>query len=223
MDLALLLSALALGLAGVPHCAAMCAAPCAALTGVNGASSWAFHGTRTVSYAAAGAAAAGSVGALAALAQWTPMLKPVWTLLHAAVFVLGLWMLWQGRQPVWLESLGRGSRRAGGWQVVRGPARAGLAGSLWVAWPCGLLQSALLLAALANEPAGGALVMAGFAAVTAAGLMLGPGLWAWLGGGAVAARAQVWGVRLAGGMLAAASGWALTHGVWARVAAYCFG
>lgn len=225
MDVALLLSALALGLAGVPHCAAMCAAPCAALTGkgLHGASTWAFHGARMLSYAVAGAIAAGSVGALAGLAQWTPMLKPVWTLLHAAVFVLGLWMLWQGRQPVWLESLGRGSARAQGWQVVRGPAKAGLAGSLWVAWPCGLLQSALLLAALANGPAGGALVMAGFAAVTAAGLMLGPGLWAWLGGGAVAARAQVWGVRLAGAMLAAASGWALTHGVWARVAAWCFG
>lgn len=225
MDFALLLSALALGLAGVPHCAAMCAAPCAAVTGrgLGGAAPWAFHGARLLSYAVAGAVAAGSVGALAALAQWAPALKPVWTLLHAAVFVLGLWMLWQGRQPVWLESLGRGSLRAGGWQVVHGPGKAGLAGLLWVAWPCGLLQSALLLAALANGPAGGALVMAGFAAVSAAGLMLGPGLWAWLGGGAVAARAQVWGVRIAGAMLAAGAGWALTHGVWSQVAAYCFG
>lgn len=225
MDLALLLSALALGLAGLPHCAAMCAAPCAALTGrgMRGASPWAFHGMRMLSYAAAGAVAAGSVGALAALAQWTPMLKPVWTLLHAAVFVLGAWMLWQGRQPVWLESLGRGTARADGWQAVRGPVKAGLAGSLWVAWPCGLLQSALLLAALANRPAGGALVMAGFAAVTTAGLVLGPVLWSWIGGGAMAARVQVWGVRLAGATLAAASGWALTHGVWASVAAYCFG
>jgi sulfite exporter TauE/SafE len=224
MDFALLLSALALGLAGVPHCAAMCAAPCAAVTGrgLGGATPWAFHGARLLSYALAGAVAAGSVGALAAVAQWAPVLKPVWTLLHAAVFVLGLWMLWQGRQPVWLESLGRGSLRAGGWQVVRGPGKAGLAGLLWVAWPCGLLQSALLLAALANGPAGGALVMAGFATVTAAGLMLGPGLWAWMGGGAVAARAEVWGVRIAGAMLVAASGWALTHGLWARVAAYCF-
>ena len=61
-----------------------------------------------------------------------------------------------------------------------------------------------------------------FAAVTTAGLVLGPALWSWIGGGAVAARTQVWGVRLAGVTLAAASGWALTHGVWASVAAYCF-
>jgi sulfite exporter TauE/SafE len=95
------------------------------------------------------------------------VLRPVWTLLHAAAFVLGLWMLWQGRQPVWLESLGRGSARAAGpaagWQRVHGPVKAGAAGLAWAAWPCGLLQSALVLAALANGPAGGALVMTGFA------------------------------------------------------------
>lgn len=227
MEFALLLSALALGLAGLPHCAAMCAAPCAALTGpgFKGPAPWAFHGARVLSYALAGAVAAASVGTLAALAEWSPMLRPLWTLLHAAAFALGIWMLWQGRQPIWLESLGRGSARAAGpaegWQRIRGPARAGLAGGLWVAWPCGLLQSALLLSALANTPAGGAMVMGGFAAVTAAGLVVGPGLWAWFGGGAVAERASVWGARLAGGMLAAASGWALTHGLWMRFLDYC--
>jgi hypothetical protein len=229
MEFALLLSALALGLAGVPHCTAMCAAPCAAVTGrgFGGATPWVFHGARVISYALAGAVAAGSVGALAALAQWSPMLRPLWTLLHAAAFTLGIWMLWQGRQPVWLESLGRGSARAAGpaagWQRMRGPVKAGIAGGLWVAWPCGLLQSALLLAAMANGPAGGALVMGGFAAVTAAGLIVGPGLWAWFGGGAMTARTAAWAIRLSGAMLAAASGWALTHGLWARVAAYCFG
>jgi uncharacterized protein len=229
MEFALLLSALALALAGVPHCAAMCAAPCAAVTGrgVTGPAAWAFHGARVLSYALAGAVAAGSVGALAALAQWSPLLRPVWTLLHASAFVLGLWMLWQGRQPVWLESLGRGSARAAGpaagWQRMRGPLKAGTAGLAWVAWPCGLLQSALVLAALANGPAGGALVMAGFAAVTAAGLMVGPALWSWIGGGAVATRAAGWAVRLSGAMIAAAAGFALTHGIWAEVAAWCFG
>lgn len=227
MEFALLFSALALALAGVPHCAAMCAAPCAALVGREpvGPAAWTFHGARVLSYAVAGAVAAGSMGALAALAQWTPLLRPVWTLLHAAAFVLGLWMLWQGRQPVWLESLGRGSRRAAGadatWQRMQGPVRAGTAGLAWVAWPCGLLQSALLLAALANGPAGGAMVMAGFAMVTAAGLMVGPALWAWFGGAAVAARASTWAVRLSGAMIAGAAGFALTHGIWAEVAAWC--
>lgn len=227
MEFALLLSALALGLAGVPHCVAMCAAPCAAVTGrgVSGPAAWAFHGGRALSYALAGALAAGSVQALGALMAWTPLLRPVWTLLHAAALVLGLWMLWQGRQPVWLESLGRGSARAAGpaagWQGVRGPARAGAAGLAWVAWPCGLLQSALVLAALANGPAGGALVMAGFAAVTAAGLMVGPALWSWFGGGAVAARVSVWAVRASGAMIAAAAGFALTHSSWAEFVAWC--
>jgi sulfite exporter TauE/SafE len=229
MDLALLFSALALALAGVPHCTAMCAAPCAAAVGGpaqgQGARMWAFHGARILAYAAAGAVAASSVGALARLAEWSPVLRPLWTLLHALALALGLWLLWHGRQPAWLESLGRGSHRAAapaaGWQRVKGPIRSGVAGSLWVAWPCGLLQSALLLAALANGAAAGALVMGGFAVVTATGLVLGPGLWAWLGGGAVAARAAVWGVRLAGASLVAASGWALSHGLWQRVAAYC--
>lgn len=229
MEWALLLSAMALGLAGIPHCAAMCAAPCAALTGGRalGPAAWAFHGARLASYALAGAVAAASVGALAALAQWSPVLRPVWSLLHAAALMLGLWMLWHGRQPLWLESLGRGSDRAagpaGGWQRMRAPVRAGAAGSLWVAWPCGLLQSALLLAALANGAAGGALVMGGFAVVTAAGLWVGPALWGWLGGGAVAAGVAAWAVRLSGAVLAAAAGWALTHGQWTRLAAYCFG
>jgi uncharacterized protein len=247
VEFALLLSALGLALAGIPHCTAMCAAPCAAVVGgrVGGPWAWAFHGARVLSYAVAGAVAAGSVGALAALAQWSPMLRPVWTLLHAAVFILGLWMLWQGRQPIWLASLGRGSRRAAGpaegWQRMRGPVKAGAAGAVWVAWPCGLLQSALLLASMANGPAGGALVMGGFAAVTAVGLVAGPGLWLWLrrmtggapdlqaglpggGAGALAAstdRAAVWAVRLSGAMLAAAAGWALTHGLWAEFIAYC--
>lgn len=232
MDLALLFSALMLGLAGVPHCTAMCAAPCAAVTG--GAASGqglrlvAFHGARVAGYALVGAIAASSVGALAALAQWSPALRPLWTLLHTAALALGAWLLWTGRQPVWLESLGRDGHRAGpvlegGWQRVRGPARSAMAGSLWVAWPCGLLQSALLLAALANDAAGGALVMAGFAMVSATGLMLGPAMWSWLGGVAVADRAAVWAVRLTGAALVLASGWALTRDWWPGVIAYCFG
>lgn len=238
MEFALLLSALGLALAGIPHCTAMCAAPCAAVVGprTGGPGAWVFHSARALSYAGAGAVAAGSVGALAALAEWSPMLRPVWTLLHASILILGLWMLWQGRQPIWLESLGRGSPRAAGpavgWQRIQGPMKAGVAGGLWVAWPCGLLQSALLLASMANGPAGGALVMGGFALVTAVGLVAGPGLWIWLsrmtggpsGGGTWSAeRSAVWAVRLSGAMLAAAAGWALTHGVWAEFMAYCFG
>ena len=231
MDFALLASAVLLGLAGLPHCATMCAAPCAAVTGPPGpggqlpATVWVFHGARVLSYAVAGAVVASSVGALAALGQWSPALRPLWTMLHVAAFILGLWLLWQGRQPQWLENLGRGSRQSAlkTWQPLRGPLRAGAAGGLWVAWPCGLLQSALVIAALANSAAAGAAVMAAFAIMTTVALTLGPWVWARLGRGAATAQAAGWAVRLAGAMLAAASGWALSHGLWARIAAYCFG
>jgi hypothetical protein len=93
-----------------------------------------------------------------------------------------------------------------------------------VAWPCGLLQSALLVAALANTAWQGAVTMAGFAAASSLGLVLGPALWWRIGNG----RGAGWlsgrpAVRLAGLALAAASAWALGHGLWMRVVAWCFG
>lgn len=235
MDLALLLSGLMLGAAGIPHCAAMCGpASGALLRGCGGqapqAAGLGFHLARIAGYAAAGAVAASSVGLLSRLGQAAPVLRPLWTLLHLAALGLGLWLLWQGRQPAWLENLGRRAQRAApqadraGWQRMHGPARAMAAGSLWVAWPCGLLQSALLVAALANTAWGGAAVMAGFAAVSAPGLALAPWAYARLGGsGAAAARAGVWATRAAGGVLVAASFWALGHDLVRRVVAYCIG
>lgn len=239
MDLALLLSAVLMGLAGSPHCAAMCGATCAALTGGARPAGrlWAFHLARLLSYAAAGAVAASSVGALAALGQAVGVLRPLWTLVHLLALGLGIWLLWQGRQPLWMERLGRSravpAAAAGGWQPVSGPgpgasaasrrpgrAAAALAGLVWVAWPCGLLQSALLVAGLANSAAGGAAVMGGFGASSALGLLLGPLLWAHLARGAQDAL-SVWAVRLAGLALVLASGWALSHGLWQRVAAWC--
>ncbi|MDE2395842.1 MAG: sulfite exporter TauE/SafE family protein, partial [Burkholderiales bacterium] len=113
-------------------------------------------------------------------------------------------------------------QNANGWQRMRGPAESALAGGLWCAWPCGLLQSALVIAALADDAPGGAFVMAAFAIASGAGLALAPWLWQRLGGHAAAAGAP-WAARAAGALLAAASGWALFHGLWMRVAAYCFG
>lgn len=235
MDLALIVGALMLGVAGAPHCAAMCGPASAAL--LHGcrahaprAAPWLFHLGRVAGYTAAGAVAASSVGALAQLGQLSPVLRPLWTLLHCAALGLGLWLLWQGRQPAWLENLGRGTRQLapqqggqGGWQRMHGPARASAAGLLWVAWPCGLLQSALLMAALANSAWGGALAMAVFAASSAAGLGLAPWLFARLAGGAGAGalQASAWAVRLAGATLAGASAWALGHDLFHRVVAYC--
>jgi hypothetical protein len=230
VDAALIASAALLGVAGVPHCAAMCAAPCAAACGGPsaplGGRVLAFQLARAVGYAAAGAVAAGSVGALTSLAQWSPALRPLWAVLHALVLTLGLWFLVVGRQPAWMGALGRSTPVAatagpGAWQVMKGPVRAAAAGGLWVAWPCGLLQSALLVASMSNTPLSGGLAMAAFAATSAAGLMAGPWVWRRLGTGPRGAAAEVWLVRLAGLLLIGGSGFALGRGLWHQVAAYC--
>ncbi len=225
LDTTLFMSALLLGLAGAPHCTAMCSAPCAAAVGRGGGSATlAFHLARVAGYAAGGAVAAASVAALAAWSQLSPALRPLWVLVHTALLALGLWLLFKGQQPAWLANVGRvpsALPHAPGWQRVQGPARAVAAGGLWVAWPCGLLQSALLVAAMASSGAAGAAVMAAFAVASAPGLWLGP--WAWrrlLQGGDAAAR-QRQATRAGGLLLLAASAWALGHGVWEQVAAYC--
>jgi hypothetical protein len=104
--------------------------------------------------------------------------------------------------------------------------RATLAGLAWVAWPCAALQGALLLSALGSGATDGALVMAAFAIGSMPGLSVAPWAWArWqsLRGGAAIAPAQVatLGFRVAGTALVIASGWALTHGIWERFAAWC--
>ena len=223
MNQALLVSALLMGLAGTPHCLAMCGAACAAITG-GGRGLWPFHLGRLLSYAAAGAVAAASVGALATLGQAVAALRPLWTLLHLAALGLGLFLVWQGRQPAWMANLGSTRAAAaapGGWQAMRGPARRATAGLAWAAWPCGLLQSALLVAALADTAWQGALVMSAFALASGAGLAFGPALWWRLGSARPGTAAGTAAVRLAGAMLALASVWALGHGLWMRVAAWC--
>jgi sulfite exporter TauE/SafE len=233
----LVTSAVLMGLAGTPHCAAMCGAACRAAGGPR--SGW-FHAGRIASYAAAGAVAAASVGALAAAGSAAAVLRPLWTLLHVAALALGLWLLATGRQPAWMAQIGQRRRPAqapavagaGGavvrvplsWGLIDGQAlRGGGIGLGWALMPCGLLQSALLVAALANQPQGGALVMAGFAAASGLGLAAGPVVWQRLAGagGPAAWASPALGARLAGAMLAGASGWALGHGLWLRVAAWC--
>ena len=238
MDQALLLSAVLMGLAGTPHCLAMCGAACTAASGGGTLRRLLpFHLGRLLAYASAGAVAAASVGSLALLGQAVAALRPLWTLVHIAALGLGLFLLWQGRQPAWMERLGRRRadtvvhREGERWQAIKGPARSAGLGLAWVAWPCGLLQSALLVAALANSPAAGAGVMAGFAMASAAGLLMGPALWWRLsqgrghaGGGpgrGTASSGRI-AVRWAGAALALASAWALGHGLWMRAVAWCF-
>jgi sulfite exporter TauE/SafE len=220
MNAALAATAVLMGLAGAPHCAAMCGAACGAVVrGCSGASvqrgMLAFHCGRALSYALGGAVVAGGVSWLAVLGNHAAAVRPLWGMLHVAALVLGLWLLVRGRQPTWIEALGQRLGRAPtGHHVVwmKGPMAAAAAGGLWIAWPCGLLQSALVVAALGSSAADGALLMALFAAGSAVGLWLGPSLWLRLAGNA-ATTAQTLAVRLAGLVLASASGWALFHGL----------
>lgn len=229
MDWALALSAALMGLAGMPHCMAMCGPTCLALTGGGqGPAMWSFHVGRAISYATAGAIVAAAVGTLAALGQAVAVLRPFWTLLHAAALGLGAWLVWHGRQPEWLERLGRSRTTAGssslrqGWQPIRWSMQSGTAGLAWAAWPCGLLQSALLVASMANSALGGAAVMFSFAFASASGLAVGGELWRrFASPGRSTSTASRWIVRFSGLALMASASWALGHGVWMRVAAWC--
>lgn len=225
MNTALVLAGLALGIAASPHCAAMCGAPCAALTTGCRASAGGFHAGRLIGYMAGGALAAASMQALGAWGQAVVALKPLWMLVHLALLALGLWWLATGRPFAALQR-----RAAVPVRIVRagraapdGTARAAAAGLAWIAWPCGASQAALLLAALADDAAGGAAVMAAFALGSLPALAAAPWLW-----GRLRARLRVrgdgvaaLGYRIAGGALALSSAWAVGQGVWTRVAAWC--
>ncbi|WP_420714729.1 sulfite exporter TauE/SafE family protein [Roseateles sp. SL47] len=359
LDLALMGSAFLMGVAGSVHCVAMCAAPCAAVTGGRGAPAVAFQTGRLLSYALAGAVAASSIGLLWQWEQVAAWLRPLWLALHLAVLALGLWLVWRGEQPLWMQrrwggwtssaaaqrcapvvatprsngGAGNGAKngagkgaskgmipgaaevsrsgadRAGGRWVVpilpvlatAGPVgtaagvslaspmstaslstsactastastvstactaatassvgppaqrsagawRPALAGLAWVAWPCGLLQSAFLVAALATSPVTGGLVMAAFALGSSPGLWAGPWLLRRLtvwrtaqktrppsgdlskdsgasdmsgDSGDSGAAGLRWATRLSGLFLTAAALWALGHGLWMQIRAYC--
>ncbi|MGH6627525.1 MAG: sulfite exporter TauE/SafE family protein [Burkholderiaceae bacterium] len=221
MQTSLALTALLMGLAGGPHCAAMCGAAC---TGIGRAgpaprSMRLFHAGRLLGYSLAGGLAAAAIQSLAWLTEQAGVLRPVWTLFHVAVLAWGLALLAFARQPVWVEGLGRSV-----WARVRplAAARGGVfsIGMLWALMPCGLLYSALLVAALSSGPLEGALAMALFAAGSTVSLALGPWLWRKLRANLNQWR-QDWGTRTAGLLLCAVAGWALWMDLAQRVAAWC--
>jgi sulfite exporter TauE/SafE len=223
MSIALALSALLMGLAGGPHCIAMCGAACAGLTRLDGASPprslWMFQAGRLAGYAAAGAAAAFTVQSLGWLTEQSASLRPVWTLFHLAVLAWGLMLLAQARQPMWVSSAGRSI-----WSRVRPAvsARGGVfaAGVLWAFLPCGLLYSALLVASLSGGPLQGALAMALFAIGSGVSLSLAPPLLARLQQSGNRWR-QDWGTRAAGALLVLAAGWGLWMDLAHRIAVWC--
>jgi sulfite exporter TauE/SafE len=223
MTAALVLAGVALGVAATPHCALMCGAPCAAVTGGRPAASAGFLLGRVAGYMAGGAVAAGSLQVLGAWTRHVPALQPAWLLMHLAFLLLGLWWLFAGRMP---SRLLRDGRQRVHLVHRRGHAlRASTVGLAWVALPCGALQAALLLSALADDAVGGALVMAGFALASMPALGAAPWLWARLrqfaGARIDAARTATLGYRLAGLALVASSGWAMAHALREQLAAFC--
>ena len=232
MDAALVVSALLMGLAGAPHCAAMCGAAHGAIAQQGGRARFtetmlALQAGRLASYAVAGALVAASVVGLAALHEAAPLVRPLWTLAHVGAVALGLWLLCTARAPAWLSVNSRpgrvllDSRPIHVFRTLPSTARAGIVGACWAVVPCGLLQSTLLVAALASGPLQGAAVMAAFSVASAVGLWLGPRLWLllrWRGGPDEAASASV---RLAGVLLACSSLFALSHGLGAAIVQIC--
>ena len=224
MQSSLALTALLMGLVGGPHCVAMCGAACAGIGQAAGprktTALLTFQLGRIVGYALLGALAAASMQGLGWLTVQSAALRPVWSMLHVAALVLGLVLLVQARQPVWLEAAGRRVWRsaralAAGW----GGGAPLVLGTLWALLPCGLLYSALLVAALAGGPLAGAMVMALFALGTSVSMLAGPWLWLRLRGAALG-EGQ-WGVRLAGAALAMSSGWALWMALVHNQAPWC--
>jgi sulfite exporter TauE/SafE len=222
MNFSLAITALVMGLAGGPHCIAMCGAACAGIGQAAAPRTQAglvlFQIGRLAGYGLLGLLAAASMQALGWLSVQSAALRPVWIMIHVAGIVIGLALLMLARQPLWLDS---GARRV--WARVRaGVARRGLAAPLviglaWALMPCGLLYSALMVAALTGHVLEGAVVMLLFAAGSGVTLWLGP----WLllrfgvnGGGA-------WGIRLAGLALAVMAGWGLWMDLMHDQAPWC--
>ena len=256
MQTTLAVTALLMGLAGGPHCVAMCGAACAGIgmaggtphgttngttngttINVGGAalitpttpitrSLWIFQIGRLIGYSALGGLAAASMQGLGWLSIQSAALRPVWTLLHVAAALMGLILLWQARQPAWVENSARKVWR--GVRTATSGANAGTAplmiGVLWSLLPCGLLYSALLVAALSGNPLEGAAVMALFALGSGVSLMVAPWLWLRMRGrGSVLGNDDGgrWAIRIAGLALFATSGWALWMGLVHDTAPWC--
>jgi uncharacterized protein len=222
MQTSLALTALIMGLAGGPHCVAMCGAACAGIGHAAGAQQnralMSFQLGRWLGYSLMGGLAAFSVQALGWLTVESAVLRPVWSMLHVAAVVLGLLLIWQAKQPVWLDQSAQNL-----WSKIRklnsnlGKIAPVGVGVLWALMPCGLLYSALMVAALTGNAWDGAITMACFA--LGSGLSLGFAPWLLLklkslGDGA-------WGIRLAGLALASTSGWALWMGLAHNQAPWC--
>ncbi len=182
----LLLTSLLMGFFGGPHCLAMCGAACVALKnpstqGVQNNLIFFLLG-RLLGYASLGALAAISVQGIGWLSIHSSVFRPLWGLFHVAAFFVGLVLIWRADQPIWLNTFakniwGRVSQHP--WLAPRAIPQLStfMLGFVWALLPCGLLYSAVWVAALSANAFEGALVMASFALGSASVLVLGPVIW----------------------------------------------
>lgn len=170
-----LAAAAALGLAGSVHCVAMCGGIAAAvgsrLPGAGGAGTGVlFNLGRVTGYALLGLVVGAVVGTTIGTVNAKPFALALRGLAALLMLVLGLQLL-AGRDWLGIERLGaRFWRRlqplTGSAMGLPGPGRFVVLGALWGFLPCGLVYSALALAAASGSAAGGTLAMLAFGAGT---------------------------------------------------------
>lgn len=215
MQTTLVATALLMGIAGGPHCVAMCGGACGAIGRGKPSSTGLFQLGRLLSYAALGLIAASSVQSIGWLSIHTRALRPVWSMLHVAAIGLGLLLLVTAKQPAFLEEGAKRLWRRVGTSHPLTPLGMGMA---WAFMPCGLLYSAVLIAGLTAHAFEGALVMLAFAFGSSLSLLIGPWLWLRLKGSVSGGQ---WGIRLAGLTLAVTSSWGLWMGLFHNSAPWC--
>ena len=176
LDWTLAGAALTLGLGGSAHCLAMCSGIAAAAaphgpglaTRLRG--SLTLNAGRLATYVVLGVAVGAAVRVTGTFDRPAGVWWPARIVVAALILAVALRML-AGRDVLGLERLGLGvwrrirplTRRAAG---LPGPLRTVAIGAIWGLMPCGLVYSALALAAASGTPLGGALVMGVFGLTT---------------------------------------------------------
>ncbi|MGL4576818.1 MAG: sulfite exporter TauE/SafE family protein [Burkholderiaceae bacterium] len=226
-----------MGIAGSPHCLAMCAGPATwVLSTAREPGAWTswllFNLGRMLGYALLGVLMAAIFAALREAVVLVRVAQPFWVMLHVVILVLALHLAVAGQQPRFIgqwahAAVSRANRvgpSAAGEQVIRAPQlrskttawnRPVFTGMLWAFMPCGLLYAGLLTAALSNNLVTAGATMLAFGAGTSVTLMAVPAFKA--AGANMIKRSFLarlnadgrLGGRLAGAALAALSGWIL--------------
>jgi hypothetical protein len=168
----LVLSALAMGIAGAAHCAAMCGGVAALLCGPKNTATnvFAYNIGRVASYVLFGAMA-GAIGSSADAMPLPNVRAALRLLAAAAVIVVGLRMVGFAWATSLIDSIGsplfRALRPIAARFLPARSARHALAlGAIWGWLPCGLVYAAVTLALSSGSAIGGALVMLAFGAAT---------------------------------------------------------